>query len=144
MAKGVKTKTKEAEVKVVWDVTIGNEALFKDRMGLIRQTADVIRKNQMKPVFVIVIHGPATKFAACSLSGTKFENEKLQDLSEIHKIILEMDKDQINFIQCQVPMTRNNVSEDNLLPFISVSETVFYDLAILQMKGYAYIPIHES
>lgn len=142
MAKGVKAKTKE--VKVVWDVTIGNEAMFEDRLGLIRQTADVIRKNKMNPVFVIVIHGPATKFAARSLTGTKFENENLKRLSDIQGIILEMNKDSMSFIQCQVPMTRNYVSEDNLLPFISVSETVFYDLAILQMKGYAYIPIHES
>ncbi|MEK6671987.1 MAG: hypothetical protein AABY42_00735 [Nitrospirota bacterium] len=141
MAKGVKAKTKE--VKVVWDMTIGNEAMFKDRLGLIQQTADVIRKNRMKPKFVIVIHGPATKFAARSLSGTRFENEKLQNLSDIQKIILEMNKDNTSFIQCQVPMIRNNVSEDNLLPFISVSETVFYDLAILQMEGYAYIPIYE-
>lgn len=137
-------KAKTKEVRVVWDVTIGNEAMFEDRLGLIRQTADVIRKNKMNPVFVIVIHGPATKFAARSLTGTKFENENLKRLSDIQGIILEMNKDSMSFIQCQVPMTRNYVSEDNLLPFISVSETVFYDLAILQMKGYAYIPIHES
>lgn len=144
MVKSVKAKTRGTkEVKVVWDMTIGSEAMFKDRLGLIQQTADVIRKNNMKPRFVIVIHGPATKFFARSLAGTRFENEKLEKLFDIHSIILEMDKDNMTFIQCRVPMTRNNVSEDNLLPFISVSETVFYDLAILQMKGYAYIPINE-
>jgi intracellular sulfur oxidation DsrE/DsrF family protein len=144
MADKIKTKSKNPkEVKVVWDVTIGNDALFEDRMGLIQQAADVIRKNGMSPRFVIVIHGPATKFATRSLHGTKFESEKIERLPDIRKIISKMNKDNMTFIQCQVPMTRNNVSEDNLLPFISVSETVFYDLAILQMKGYAYIPINE-
>lgn len=130
------------EVKIVWDVTIGNEALFEDRLGLIQQTADVIRKNKMTPKFVIVIHGPATKFAVRSLCGTKFENEKIERLSDIHKIIVEMNKDNINFVQCQVPMTRHNVSEDNILPFFNISETVFFDIAILQKDGYAYIPLH--
>ncbi|GAB4409729.1 MAG: hypothetical protein OHK0032_05370 [Thermodesulfovibrionales bacterium] len=131
------------EVKVVWDVTIGNEAMFKDRLGLIQQTADVIRKNGMTPRFVIVIHGPATKFAVNSLYGTKFENEKLKELDYIHRVILEMKSDCVRFIQCEVPMARNNVSRSNILPYFDISETVFYDLAILQMEGYAYIPIYE-
>lgn len=143
MATSVRTRQKKRkEVKIVWDVTIGNEALFEDRMGLIQQTADVIRKNRMTPRFVIVIHGPATKFVTCSLCGTSFESEKIERLTDIQKIIVEMNKDDVSFVQCQVPMTRNKVLKDNLLPFVSVSETVFYDLAVLQMDGYAYIPIH--
>lgn len=144
MSESIKAGPKDAkEVKVVWDVTIGNEAMFKDRLGLIQQTADVIRKNGMSPRFVIVIHGPATKFAVSSLYGTKFENEELKELDHIHRVILEMNSDCVRFIQCEVPMTRNNVSKSNILPYFDISETVFYDLAILQMEGYAYIPIYE-
>lgn len=132
------------EVKIVWDVTIGNEALFEDRMGLIQQTADVIRRKGMTPKFVLVVHGPATKFITRSLNGTKFENEKIVRLPDIQRVITEMSKaDKMRFVQCQVPMIRNNVAEDNVLPFVDVSETVFFDLAILQMEGYAYIPIYE-
>ena len=132
------------EVKIVWDVTIGNESLFEDRMGLIQQTADVIRKKGMTPKFVLVVHGPATKFITRSLNGTKFENEKIVRLPDIQRVITEMSKaDKMRFVQCQVPMIRNNVAEDNVLPFVDVSETVFFDLAVLQMEGYAYIPIYE-
>ena len=144
MATSSKARTKkQKEVKIVWDVTIGNEALFEDRLGLIQQTADVVRKNGMTPNFVIVIHGPATKFIAHSLSKTHFSNERVEKLPDIQKVIVEMNRDGMRFVQCQVPMLRKNVSKDNILPFISVSETVFYDLAILQMDGYAYIPIYE-
>ncbi len=136
-------RKKRKEVKIVWDVTIGNEALFEDRLCLIQHTAEVIRKNGMAPNFVIVIHGPATKFVANSISKTKFGNECLGRLPAIQKIIVEMNEDGMRFVQCQVPMIRKDVSKDNILPFVSVSETVFYDLAILQMKGYAYIPIYE-
>jgi len=142
MGTSVKAK-RPKEVKIVWDVTIGNEALFEDRLGLIQQTADVIRKNGMTPNFVIVIHGPATKFIAHSLSKTRFSDERVERLPYIQKIIVEMNRDGVQFVQCQVPMVRKNVSKDNILPFISVSETVFFDLAVLQMDGYAYIPIYE-
>lgn len=136
-------ETHQNEVKIVWDVTIGNEALFEDRLGLIKHTADVIRNNGKIPDFVIVIHGPATKFIVHSLSKTHFSEERIEKLPDIQKVILEMNEDSMRFVQCQVPMLRKNVSKDNILPFISVSETVFYDLAILQMDGYAYIPIYE-
>lgn len=133
------------EVKIVWDVTIGNEALFEDRMGLIQHTADVVRRKGMTPKFVLVVHGPATKFMTRYLNGTKFENEKIRRLPDIQRVIAEMsEKDRICFVQCQVPMIRNNVSDDNVLPFVDVSETVFFDLAVLQMEGYAYIPINET
>ncbi|MCL4492630.1 MAG: DsrE family protein [Nitrospirae bacterium] len=131
------------EVKIVWDVTIGKEALFEDRMGLIQHTADVVRRHGMTPKFVIVIHGPATKFVARSLCGTKFEKEKIERLPDIQRVIVEMDGDNVRFVQCQVPMTRNNVSDDNILPCIKISETAFFDLAVLQMDGYAYIPIYD-
>jgi intracellular sulfur oxidation DsrE/DsrF family protein len=132
------------EVKIVWDVTIGDEALFEDRMCLIQHTADVIRRKGMTPKFVLVVHGPATKFMTRSLNGTKFENEKIRRLPDIQRVIAEMnEKDQIRFVQCQVPMIRNNVADNNVLSFVDVSETVFFDLAVLQMEGYAYIPINE-
>ncbi len=131
------------EVKIVWDMTIGNEVLFEDRLGLIQQTADVIRRNGMAPRFAIVMHGPATKFAARSLKGTKFRNEKIERLSIIQSIMSQMNEDNVRFIQCQVPMCRNSVSEENILPFVDVSETIFFDLAMLQREGYSYIPIAE-
>lgn len=135
----------EKVVKIVWDVTIGNEALFEDRLGLIQQTADVIRKKGMTPKFVLVVHGPATKFMTRSLKGTKFENEKIRRLPDIQRIIAGMnEKERMRFVQCQVPMIRNNVADDNLLTCVELSETVFFDLAVLQMEGYAYIPINEA
>lgn len=133
------------EVKIVWDVTIGNEALFEDRMGLIQHTAEVVRKKGMTPKFVLVVHGPATKFMTRSLIGTKFENEKIRRLPDIQRIMTEMsEKDRMRFVQCQVPMVRNEITDDNVLACVEVSETVFFDLAVLQMEGYAYIPINET
>ena len=132
-------------VKIVWDVTIGNASLFEDRMGLIRHAAEVVRKKGMTPDFVLVVHGPATKFMARSLIGTKFERERIEQLADIQRVIAEMsEQEQMRFVLCQVPMIRNDVAINNVLACVDVSETVFFDLAILQMEGYAYIPINET
>ena len=133
------------EGRIVWDVTIGDPPLFADRMGLIRHAAEVIRKKGMTSKFVLVVHGPATKFMARSLHGTKFANEQIQQLADIQRVITEMsEKEQMRFVLCQVPMIRNGVADHNVLSFVTVSETVFYDLAVLQSEGYAYIPINET
>ncbi|MEM4313060.1 MAG: DsrE family protein [Thermoplasmata archaeon] len=138
------SKNQRKVIKIVWDVTIGDEALFEDRLGLIQHAAEVIRKKGMTPKFTLVIHGPATKFMTTSLEGTKFENEKISRLPEIHRIMAEMSKkSKMRFIQCKVPMERNNISQDKILSLADISENVFFDLAVLQMKGYAYIPIYE-
>ncbi len=98
----------------------------------------------MIPAFVLVVHGPATKFMVRSLQGTRFENETITKLPDIQKVIVEMtEKDQMRFVQCQVPMSRNRVAAENILPVVTVSETIFFDLAVLQKEGYAYIPIYE-
>ena len=46
------------------------------RMGLIKETAEGLKKRGMRPEFGLAIHGPATKYVAKSLNGTKFEKDK--------------------------------------------------------------------
>lgn len=43
--------------KAVLDITTGDQKVFLDRMDLIRQTADGLRKKGIKPDFVLVIPG---------------------------------------------------------------------------------------
>jgi len=130
-----------AELKIVWDVTVGDEAVFEDKMGLVRHTAEVTRKRGMIPKFVVVVHGPATRFTVGSLIGTSFERDKLQRLPDIHRLLSEMHGEGTAFVQCSVPMQRNDVALDNIMPFIEVSENAFFDLAVLQSENYAYIPL---
>ncbi len=129
------------EIKVVWDVTTGDEKIFEDRMGLIQHTAEILRRRGMMPKFAIVIHGPATAFVTKAVALTKYGTCVYERMEKIHEALAGMNEKGVCFIQCQVPMSRNEVVEDNLLPFIEVSENIFVDLALLQRDGYSYIPI---
>ena len=43
--------------------------MFSDRISLIRVTADNFRKRNIEPRFVVIIHGPSTKFVTKSFNG---------------------------------------------------------------------------
>ena len=141
MKKRKEDSGKTPEVKIVWDVTTGDEKIFEDRLGLIQHTAEILLRRGMTPKFAIVIHGPATAFVTKAVSKTKYSTAIYERMEKIHEVLAAMNKKGACFIQCQVPMTRNDVSEDNLFPFVEVSENIFVDLALLQRDGYSYIPI---
>lgn len=130
------------EVKVVWDITIGDAQMFADRINLILQTAESFRKRGITPCFVIAIHGPATKFATRSLAGTVFEKENAENMPDIRKILEELTQSGARIQQCEITLLRGNISGDSILPFISTEENVLVNIAALQNKGYAYMPFH--
>ncbi|MFO0754374.1 MAG: DsrE family protein [Thermodesulfovibrionales bacterium] len=132
------------EVKVVWDITIGDAQMFADRINLILQTAESFRKRGITPCFVIAIHGPATKFATRSLAGTVFEKENAENMPDIRKILEELTQSGARIQQCEITLLRGNISGDSILPFISTEENVLVNIAALQNKGYAYMPFHVA
>lgn len=130
------------EVRVVWDVTIGDAKMFADRIGLIRQTAESFRKLGITPYFVIALHGPATKFATQSLDGTVFEKEDAAPMPGIRKILEELVQSGARIQQCEITLLRGNIPNDCILSCISTEENVLVNIVALQNKGYAYMPFH--
>lgn len=127
------------EAKVVWDVTSGDEKVFTDRINLIQQTAESLKKKGITPVFVIGVRGPATKFLTKSLEGTKFEKDKIEKKDEIQQKLLKVTEGGIKIKQCSIPMQRFNVAKNNVVEFIEVVDNVWESMIALQNKGYAYI-----
>lgn len=127
------------EAKVVWDVTSGDEKVFTDRINLIHQTAESLKKRGITPVFVIGIRGPATKFVTKSVEGTKFDKDKIEKKDEIQQKLLKAAEDGIKIKQCSIPMQRFNVAKNNVVEFIEVVDNVWESMIALQNKGYAYI-----
>ncbi|MEJ2345924.1 MAG: DsrE family protein [Gammaproteobacteria bacterium] len=130
------------EAKVVWNVTTGSEKVFLDRMDLIQQTADSLRKRGIKPVFVVVIHGPAAKFVAKDLHGTKFAKDKLPKLAKAHSSLESLKRKGTHIEVCAIAMKRAKIKHDNVRPYAVIEDNVFENLIALQAKGYAYMPVH--
>ena len=128
--------------RAVWDVTVGDEKVFTDRMQLIRQTADSLRKRGIEPDFVLVIHGKATRFVTRSLEGTKFAGKKVPGMARARAALEDLRESGADIEVCAIAMKRGRVEPSNVQPFATIQDNVFENLIVLQNKGYAYMPVH--
>ena len=129
-------------VGAVYDFTTGDENMFYDRINLIKLTAANFRKRGIATDFVILIHGPSTKFVTRSQASTKFDGEKIAKLPEIHGLMQDLsDSGSARIVTCGIAMGRHFVASDNLMPFTVVEENVAEISIALQSKGYAYMQV---
>lgn len=126
----------------VYDFTTGDENMFFDRISLIRLTAKNFHRREIETDFVILIHGPSTKFVTRSQSGTKFDGEAIARLPEIHALMKDLgESGDARIVTCGIAMGRHLVGKDNLMPFTLVEENVAEISIALQNKGYAYMQV---
>ncbi len=126
----------------VYDFTTGDENMFLDRISLIKLTAKKFHQRGIETDFVILIHGPSTKFVIRSQSGTKFDGEAMAKLPEIHALMQELgDSGDARVVTCGIAMGRHLVGKDNLMPFTIIEENVAEISIALQNKGYAYMQV---
>lgn len=130
-----------SEAKAVWDITTGDEARFNDRVELIQQTADGLRKKGIEPKFVVLIHGKASQFVTKSLAGTKFEKSKVKDMTKVHGKLKNLVDSEIPVRMCGIAMERTKIHADNVVEFVTQVDNVFENLIVLQGKGYAYMEV---
>ncbi|MCL4492629.1 MAG: DsrE family protein [Nitrospirae bacterium] len=130
------------DAKAVWDITTGDENVFLDRIQLIKETMESLKKRGIKADFVLVIHGPAAKFAAKSLAGTKYEKDKLAKLDQIQSAMHRLKNDGSRIEVCSIAMQRGKIDKENVQPFAVIEDNVFENTIVLQNRGYAYMPVH--
>ena len=129
------------QVKVVWDITAGDEKVFTDRIGLIKETAESLKKRGLQPEFVLAIHGPAAKYVTKSLAGTKYEKDKIEKLGAIQTSMDNLKKDGMKIEVCAIAMKRGQIEDKNVQPFAVIETNVWENITVLQNKGYAYMPV---
>jgi len=129
------------QVKVVWDIIVGDEKAFTDRIGLIKETAESLKDRGIEPKFVLAIHGPAAKYVTKSLVGTKYEKDKIEKLDAIQTSMDNLRKDGMKIEVCAIAMKRGKIEHKNVQPFAVIESNVWENITVLQNKGYAYMPV---
>lgn len=129
--------------KSTWDVTVGDEKKFNDRIELIRQTAESLKKRGITPDFHVFVRGGATKFVTKTLDKTNFEKEKdkIKNMAGAQGTLKKLKDSGVPVEVCSVAMGVQKVEKDNVQPFIAVADNVWENLIVLQNKGYAYMLI---
>lgn len=129
------------QARAVWDFTTGDERRFFDRLSLLMHAVESFKSQGVPADFVVLLHGPATKFAAKTFAGTKFEPEGEGRLAQVHGLMQRLADVGVRIEVCRIAMERCLIAADNLIPFGMVEENVFVNSIALQNKGYAYIPV---
>lgn len=130
-----------ARAQAVWDFTTGDERRFCDRLKLVIDAAEQFRKQDIPADFVILLHGPATQFAARTLAGTKFAERGAPDLSAAHALLQQFAGLGGRIEVCGIAMDRSAIAADNVIACAVIERNVFVNSVALQNKGYAYMPI---
>lgn len=130
-----------SNARAVWDLITGDAHRFCDRLQLIIDAAEEFAANDIPSDFVILIHGPATQFAARSLVGTKFANSEITSHPTAHGLLQKFVDRGGRVEVCGIAMERCAIAKDNLIACTVVERNVFVSAVALQNRGYAYMLI---
>lgn len=130
-----------AQARAVWDFTTGDGRRFCDRLALVIDAAEQFGREGIAADFVILLHGPATQFAARTLAGTKFDKPEAPDVSPAHTLLQRFAQLGGRIEVCRIAMERSAIAADNVIGCAVVERNVFVNSVALQNRGYAYMPI---
>jgi intracellular sulfur oxidation DsrE/DsrF family protein len=127
--------------RAVWDFTTGDARRFCDRLALVIDAAEQFEQQDIATDFVLLLHGPATQFAARTLSGSKFTEPEGQDLPVAHQLLRRFAALGGRIEVCRIAMDRCAIPPENILDCVAIEHNVFVNSVALQNRGYAYMPI---
>lgn len=132
---------KNAEYKVVWDVTVGPEkpgglveGFRRPANFLVMADAEGVSRGNVR--LAIIVHGTATQSLLRKLAykeATGAENESIPLLEALHEA-------GVTIIVCGQALINRKVPREELLPFVQVATSATMARATLHAQGYATFP----
>lgn len=126
--------------RAVFDITLDDPKKLLLRLKLIEETADMLRKEGVKPDFVLAFRGPATLYVSSDRSRIKLEDQKIAD--QIADKIKEMSgQPGVRLEQCAVAARVLKVDTKTINPAVTVVGNSWISLIGYQNRGYAFVPV---
>ncbi|MDF1880200.1 DsrE family protein [Sulfurimonas sp. MAG313] len=125
------------EYKAIFDCSSKDSAFIASRMSLIERTITMIEKRGDTVKFALTIHGGCTKMTTANLNEI-LEDAQMQAIQRAKESITRLSKKQgVEIVVCAMSLNAATIDEDDILPFIRISENSFIDTIHYQNKGYA-------
>lgn len=140
-------QAEDESAKVVFDLTTKDLAKFERTIlkGIVFNKQ--LYANQLKELdTAVVIHGGAYRFFVQDLDTTIFKNDKkLQKVyNDLKKRIATMaDTYDVEFLMCGAALSRNKLTKEDIVPFVTIIPNSTIGLIDKQNDGYAYIPVGD-
>ena len=125
------------EYKAVFDCSSGDAAYIKSRMWLVGKTVDMIEAQGDTASVVLTLHGNCVPMVSKSFEEV-VDDKDIADTKEAQKWLAALGKrNTVKVIACSMSLQSHVIDEDDLLPFVAVSENSFIETIRYQNEGYA-------
>jgi intracellular sulfur oxidation DsrE/DsrF family protein len=132
---------KDADVACLYHCDFGDPKRFGQMLTNINNHLTVYEFDPFKVKIVVVAHGAGIKFFLEDLSGTAWENDKIDP--ELYKRFTGLTKFGVEGYLCEITYKRQKIDmaktrKDSFLKFVPSGVAT---VAALQGKGYAYLKV---
>lgn len=125
------------EYKAVFDCSSGKASYIKSRMWLVGKTIDMIEKKGDNASVVLTLHGKCVPMVSKDFEDI-VDDKDIADTKTAQKFLVELSKRKnVKIIACSMSLQSNDIDEDDLLPFVTISDNSFIETIEYQNEGYA-------
>ncbi|MDD3591489.1 MAG: DsrE family protein [Sulfurovum sp.] len=125
------------EYKALFDCSSENSGYIKSRMWLVGKTIDMIEAQGDTASVVLTLHGNCVPMAAKTFDEV-VDDKDIANIKEAQKWLVALGKRKnVKVIACSMSLQSHVIDENDLLPFVAVSDNSFIEAIMYQNEGYA-------
>ena len=132
------TVAQAEEYKAVFDCSSNKASYIASRMMLVERTMSMIEKRGNKPVFAITLHGGCVPIVSKNYDEIFMDEEDMLSIQRAQESIIRLSKKKgVEITACAIALNANAIAQEDVLPFVHISENSFIDTIAYQNCGYA-------
>lgn len=125
------------EYKVVFDCSSDDARYISGRMMLVEKTIEMIEKRGDKATVAITLHGGCVPMASRAFDEIIYD-EDMPYIQNAQNVITRLAKKKsVEIVACAMSLDANALEQEEVLPFVRISENSFIDTIGYQNHGYA-------
>lgn len=125
------------EYKAVFDCSSGNASYIKSRMWLVGKTMDMFEERGDTIKVALTLHGKCVPMVSEAFDEV-VQKEDMTQIKEAQEHLKALSKRKnVEIVACSMSLQSNEIDEDDVLPFVKISDNSFLDTIGYQNDGYA-------
>jgi len=125
------------EYRSVFDCSASDARYISSRMALIEKTMDMIEKQGDTTKFALTLHGDCVAMVSKSYDEITDDTDLIYIKKARDSISRLAKQKDVNIVVCAMSLNANGIEQEDVLPFISISNNSFIDTIGYQNRGYA-------
>jgi intracellular sulfur oxidation DsrE/DsrF family protein len=127
------------EYKALFDCSSGNAAYIKSRMWLVGKTMDMIEEGGDSTSVVLTLHGKCVPVVSKAFDEV-VDDKDIPNTKKAQEWLTALSKRKnVKVIACSMSLQSNDIEEDDVLPFVTISDNSFIETIKYQNEGYAFM-----